>query len=92
MGALVPNYTLFTETALANVCLSLLLCVLATGNVKVCAEVGNDRQSTAEGPEGTVGCGCLNTSTAGALHSPRKHGMRKKKVELTEIFRKKKSA
>ncbi|XP_069012250.1 polycystin-1 [Embiotoca jacksoni] len=43
------------------------------GNLKVCAEVGADRQSAAESPQGAVGSGHLRAAAAAALHSPRKH-------------------
>ncbi|XP_041830823.1 polycystin-1 [Melanotaenia boesemani] len=61
------------SSCVSEVCLSSLLCAPAAGNLTLCAEVGDDRQSTAESLEGTVGCGCFNTATAAALHSPWKH-------------------
>ncbi|XP_062299163.1 polycystin-1 [Scomber scombrus] len=50
-----------------------LLCVPAAGNVKVCAEVGGDRQSAAESLEGAVGSDVPTAAAAASLHAPWKH-------------------
>lgn len=60
------------------------LCVPAAGNLEVCAEVGGVRQSAAESLEGAVGSDCPATVAAAALHSPWKHGMRRR-VQLNQI-------
>lgn len=51
-----------------------LRCVPAAENLKVCAEVGGDRQSVAESLEGAVGSVCSSAAAAATLHSPWKHG------------------
>ncbi|XP_026207627.1 polycystin-1-like [Anabas testudineus] len=64
--------------SLASSCVSkqVLCCVLgvpAAENLKVCAEVGGDRQSVAESLEGAVGSVCSSAAAAATLHSPWKH-------------------
>ncbi|XP_070708244.1 polycystin-1 [Pempheris klunzingeri] len=49
------------------------LCVPATGNLEVCAEVGGVKQSAAESLEGAVGSVCPTAAAAAALHSPWEH-------------------
>lgn len=60
------------------------LCVPAPGDLKVCTEVGGDRQSAAESLEGAGGSDRPTAAAAYALHSPRKHGT-KRTVQLDGI-------
>lgn len=91
MRALVHHYTtalVHSFTTVLNVSSFALLCVPAARNLKVCAEVGGDRQSAAESLERAVGSDRPTAAAAYALHSPRKHG-KKKEAQLNRIFIKK---